>query len=106
MVVALASGVLLSPLHAETSLHSASPYNYPAPGKRSLSSTAPLIMDSPEGEVYVALGGSGGSRIFGSVAQVLLNLDWGFDISNAVEQQRVHHQLSPAYVCLGLGGKS
>lgn len=55
-------------------------------------------MDSPEGEVYLALGGSGGSRIFGAVAQVILNLDWGFDLSNAVEQPRVHHQLLPAYV--------
>lgn len=55
-------------------------------------------MDDEEGEVYLAVGGSGGSRIFGSVAQVILNLDWGFDLGNAVEQPRVHHQLSPAYV--------
>lgn len=77
---------------------SASPFNYPAPGKRPLSSTSPLIMDSPDGETYLALGGSGGSRIFGSVAQVILNLDWGYDVANAVEQPRVHDQLSPAYV--------
>lgn len=55
-------------------------------------------METEEGEVLLALGGSGGSRIFGSVAQVLLNLDWGFDVANAVEQPRVHDQLSPAYV--------
>lgn len=51
-------------------------------------------------EVYLALGGSGGSRIFGAVAQTLLNLDWGYDLANAVEQPRVHHQLLPAYVSL------
>lgn len=56
-------------------------------------------MDHPNGgEVYLALGGSGGSRIFGAVAQVLLNLDWGYDVENSVQQARVHCQLSPAYV--------
>lgn len=66
-----------------------SPYNYPAPGKRPLSSTAPLIMDHYKSNLtYLAIGGSGGSRIFGSVAQVILNLDWGMDVGNAVEQAR------------------
>lgn len=55
-------------------------------------------MDTVDGEVWLTLGGSGGSRIFGSVAQVIMNLDWGYDVSNAIEQQRVHDQLSPAYV--------
>ena len=82
----------------ELTRFSASPYNFPAPGKRPLSSTAPIIMDSLDGEVLLAAGGSGGSRIFGAVAQVLLNLDWGYDVGNAVEQPRVHDQLSPAYV--------
>ncbi|SCV69782.1 BQ2448_1176 [Microbotryum intermedium] len=81
----------------------ASPFNYPAPGKRPLSSTAPMIMDSTEGEVWLSLGGSGGSRIFGAVAQVLLNLDFGYDLGNAVEQSRVHDQLSPAYVSIESG---
>ena len=58
-----------------------------------------MIMDSLEGDVWLAAGGSGGSRIFGSVAQVLLNLDWGYDVANAVEQQRVHDQLLPQTVC-------
>ncbi|KDE06740.1 gamma-glutamyltransferase [Microbotryum lychnidis-dioicae p1A1 Lamole] len=80
-----------------------SPFNYPAPGKRPLSSTAPMIMDSPDGEVWLSLGGSGGSRIFGAVAQVLLNLDFGYDLGNAVEQSRVHDQLSPAYVSIESG---
>lgn len=60
-------------------------------------------MDSEDGDVLLALGGSGGSRIFGSVAQVLLNLDWGYDVANAVEQPRVHDQLSPAYVSVESG---
>ncbi|GAA5968400.1 hypothetical protein JCM3765_000447 [Sporobolomyces pararoseus] len=87
-----------------------SPFNYPAAGKRPLSSTAPLIMDHPFSlsplephGVYLALGGSGGSRIFGSVAQVLLNLDWGYDLANSIEQPRVHHQLLPDYVTVESG---
>ncbi|CEQ40121.1 SPOSA6832_01714 [Sporobolomyces salmonicolor] len=80
-----------------------SPFNYPSPGKRPLSSTAPLIMDHRSGETWLAIGGSGGSRIFGSVAQVLLNLDWGYDVDNAVQQPRVHHQLLPDFVTVESG---
>jgi gamma-glutamyltranspeptidase/glutathione hydrolase/leukotriene-C4 hydrolase len=43
----------------------------------------------------VAIGGSGGSRIFGAVFQTLLNLDQGLDVSQAVEFGRLHDQLYP-----------
>lgn len=43
----------------------------------------------------MAIGGSGGSRIFGAVFQVLLNLDWGLDVSAAIEAGRLHDQLYP-----------
>ncbi|KAK0548445.1 hypothetical protein OC846_003747 [Tilletia horrida] len=46
-------------------------------------------------DTIVALGGSGGSRIFGSIAQVLLHLDSGLDISSAIERPRFHQQLLP-----------
>ncbi|BGP49944.1 hypothetical protein JCM10450v2_005849 [Rhodotorula kratochvilovae] len=76
-----------------------SPFNYPEGGKRPLSSTSPLIMDHASSDsVWLSMGGSGGSRIFGAVAQTLLNLDWGHDLSGAVEAPRVHHQLLPEYV--------
>ena len=81
-----------------------SPYNFPDHnaagkyGKRPLSSTSATIIDDADGEFWLALGGSGGSRIFGAVAQVLLNLDWGYDLSHAIEEPRVHDQLLPAYV--------
>ncbi|KAJ9096809.1 hypothetical protein QFC21_005080 [Naganishia friedmannii] len=75
-----------------------SPYNYPQPGKRPLSSTAATIVERPDGSLYTALGGSGGSRIFGAVAQVLLNLEWGMDVSEAIEAPRLHDQLYPAIV--------
>lgn len=60
-----------------------------------MSSTAPAIIENPDGSLYAAIGGSGGSRIFGAVLQVLLNLDWGLDASEAVEFGRLHDQLYP-----------
>jgi gamma-glutamyltranspeptidase len=76
--------------------HAASPAdNYPEPGKRPLSSTAPTILEHPDGSFFVAIGGSGGSRIFPSLFQVLLNLDWGLDIREAIEFGRLHDQLYP-----------
>ncbi|KAK0521217.1 hypothetical protein OC834_006689 [Tilletia horrida] len=140
-----------------------SPYNYPEPGKRPLSSMAPTIVEwyspkdhrgkkhdvnadadadaasSREGQhvfaadsaadvqtegkdkkkgkkpasshpkveqpdSIVTLGGSGGSRIFGSVAQVLLHLDAGLDLSSAIERSRIHHQLLPVELDIETGG--
>ncbi|KAL1748659.1 gamma-glutamyltranspeptidase [Schizophyllum fasciatum] len=72
-----------------------SPYNYPEPGKRPLSSTAPSILEHEDGSFYVAIGGAGGSRIFPSVFQVILNLEWGMDVSSAIEYGRLHDQLYP-----------
>ncbi|TFK53590.1 gamma-glutamyltranspeptidase [Heliocybe sulcata] len=73
-----------------------SPYNYPAPYKRPLSSTTPTIVESPSGAFLLALGGSGGSRIFPALFQTLVNiLDYGMDVGEAVEFGRVHDQLYP-----------
>jgi gamma-glutamyltranspeptidase/glutathione hydrolase/leukotriene-C4 hydrolase len=80
-----------------------SPYNYPGPNKRPLSSTAATIVEYPDGTLYTALGGSGGSRIFGAVAQVFLNLEWGMDVGQAVEAPRLHDQLFPAMVTAETG---
>ncbi|KAF8586708.1 hypothetical protein K439DRAFT_1659522 [Ramaria rubella] len=83
--------------------------NYPAPGKRPLSSMSPVIIEHSDGSFYLAAGGSGGIRIFGAVAEVILgadsamsaaeqaNDDW-IDISSAVEGPRVHNQLFPLNV--------
>lgn len=30
--------------------------------------------------------------------QVILNLDWGLDISSAIEYGRLHHQLYPEWI--------
>jgi gamma-glutamyltranspeptidase len=69
--------------------------NYPAGGKRPISSTSPTITTHEDGTPFLILGGAGGSRIFGSVVQAILNVDWGMDISKAIEHARVHDQLFP-----------
>lgn len=66
--------------------------NYPAPGKRPLSSTAPTIITQEDGTFFLALGGSGGSMIFPSILQSILNVDWGMDIRAAIEAPRVRVQ--------------
>ena len=72
--------------------------NYPEAQKRPLSSTAPTIIEDPDGSFYLALGGAGGSKILSAVFQVILNLDWGLDISSAIEYGRLHHQLYPEWI--------
>ena len=60
-----------------------------APGKRVLSSMAPTIV-LRAGRPYLALGTPGGKRIFGAVAQAVLNvIDHGMTLQEAVEAPRV-----------------
>lgn len=91
-----------------------SPWNYPEGGKRqgtlplaiqetirllpTVSSMAPAIVERSNGDLYLTLGGSGGARIFGAIAQTILNVDRGMDVSSAVEEPRVHDQLFPSLV--------
>lgn len=72
--------------------------NFPEAQKRPLSSTAPTIIENPDGSFYLALGGSGGSKILSAVFQVILNFDWELDISSAIEYGRLHHQLYPEWI--------
>ncbi|PFH47245.1 hypothetical protein AMATHDRAFT_6968 [Amanita thiersii Skay4041] len=76
-----------------------SPYNYPEPNKRPLSSITPIIVEHPNGTLYVSIGGAGGTRIFGSVFQTFLNLNhWGLDVGQAIEFGRMHSPLYPSIV--------
>ena len=72
--------------------------NYPEAQKRPLSSIAPTVIENPDGSLYLALGGSGGSKIFPAIFQSILNLDWGLDLSSAIEYGRLHHQLYPEWI--------
>lgn len=67
-----------------------------APGKRMLSSMTPTIL-LREGMPVLVIGTPGGSTIFTSVYQVILNLyDFDMPLSQAVDALRFHHQLPAA----------
>lgn len=57
---------------------------------------SPLIVTDSSGDVILIAGGSGGSRIISSVAQVAIyNLWLGKSIRDAVDMPRLHQQLIP-----------
>ncbi len=69
--------------------------NFPAPGKRPLSSMSPTIV-ARDGVPVLALGASGGPRIISGVVQVLFNILWfGDEPVEALNRGRVHHQWLP-----------
>jgi gamma-glutamyltranspeptidase/glutathione hydrolase len=62
------------------------------PGKRPLSSMSPTIVVRGN-DLYMILGGPGGSRIPTAVLQVFLNVvDFGMNPQEAVDAPRFHHQ--------------
>ena len=78
----------------------ASPANFIAPGKRSVSSMSPLILiENANQRVQQVLGASGGTRITTSVAQAaFLNLWFNENIKQAIDSPRLHSQLLPQEV--------
>jgi gamma-glutamyltranspeptidase/glutathione hydrolase len=69
--------------------------NAPAPGARMLSSMSPSLV-LRDGEVWLALGASGGPRIPSAVVQVILyRVQDGMDLGAAVSAPRIHHQWLP-----------
>lgn len=65
------------------------------PGKRMLSSMTPTIL-LEDGEVAMVVGTPGGSTIFTSVFQSILNIeDFGMTPAQSVAAARFHHQLLP-----------
>jgi gamma-glutamyltranspeptidase/glutathione hydrolase len=65
------------------------------PGKRPLSSMSPTML-LRDGEVAMVIGTPGGSTIFTSVFQTIVNiLDFGMTPEDAVGATRFHHQLLP-----------
>ncbi|KAK0741019.1 nucleophile aminohydrolase [Schizothecium vesticola] len=73
------------------------PHNYIAPGKRPLSSISPVIAEREGGEVVLATGAAGGSRIVSATAETVWRvLGRGMGLEEAVRGSRVHDQLIPA----------
>lgn len=81
-----------------------SPNNFIRPGKRPLSSITPIIVEQPDGSLYVVTGAAGGSRIITATIQALWHvLDHGMTMPEALAQPRLHDQLLPAHVLFEVG---
>ena len=71
------------------------PVNSIAPGKRPLSAMTPTIL-TKNGKLAFVLGTPGGSTIITTVANDIISLvDNGFDIQQAADAPRFHHQYLP-----------
>lgn len=66
-----------------------------AAGKRPLSSMSPTLVEK-DGRIVLSLGASGGPRIISGVLQVLYRtLTTKWDIDQAIQTPRIHHQFLP-----------
>lgn len=73
-----------------------SPINFIRPHKRPLSSITPIIVEHPNGTLYISIGAAGGSRIITSTVQALWHvLDHDMTMPEALKQLRIHDQLLP-----------
>ena len=71
------------------------PANAISPGKRPLSAMTPTIV-LKDGKLFLILGSPGGPRIITIVANILIGIvDFSFDIAEAVNAPRFHHQWLP-----------
>lgn len=76
-----------------------SPANFIRPGKIPLSSMCPAIIVNPAGDVTLAIGAAGGTKITTSVAYVIMRqMFFGESLLDAIFAKRVHHQLLPMVV--------
>lgn len=71
-----------------------------APKKTPLSSMSPTIV-TKDGKPFMVIGSPGGSRIITITLEAIINVvDFGMDISQAVNTPRIHHQWQPDTVYL------
>ncbi|MBN2408978.1 MAG: gamma-glutamyltransferase [Candidatus Aminicenantes bacterium] len=86
-IVPEGTGFLLNNHMDDFALNPESP-NAPGPGRRPVSYMAPLILFK-EGRPFIVLGSPGGSRIFSSLTQIILNVtEFGLSLDDAIEAPR------------------
>jgi len=86
-IVPEGTGFLLNDHMADFATDPASP-NAPRPNRRPVSNMGPLIMFK-DGRPVLTLGSPGGTRIFPSLAQILINIiDFGMPLDAAIEAPR------------------
>lgn len=73
-----------------------SPANYIRPGKIPLSSMCPTIVVNSAGDVELAIGAAGGTKITTSVAYIIMRqMFFNETLLDALFAKRLHHQLLP-----------
>ncbi|XP_072379879.1 glutathione hydrolase 1 proenzyme-like [Diabrotica undecimpunctata] len=81
--------------------------NFIKPGKRPMSSMVPVIVLDENKNVIMVIGGAGGSKITTANALTIIKHLWfGKDLSTAVNEMRLHHQLFPMKVIYEEGYKT
>jgi gamma-glutamyltranspeptidase/glutathione hydrolase len=86
-IVPEGTGILLND-HMDDFASDPESVNAPGPGRRPVSFMAPLIIFK-DGEPFLALGSPGGSRIFSSLSQIILNVtEFGMSLDEAIEAPR------------------
>lgn len=75
------------------------------PGKRMLSAMTPTVVEDAEGRLLFVTGTPGGSTIITTVFQTIMNVvDFGMNVTQAVNAPRVHHQHLPDLIYFENGG--
>ncbi len=89
--VVAGTGIMLNNMLGEEDVNPDGFHNWP-PGRRISSMMAPTLIEGADGRT-VALGSGGSNRIRTAILQVLVNLlDFGMDLSHAIEAPRVHFE--------------